>query len=320
MTTAYSSDTTYPADTVLYWRVRAGDENQVGLTWSSTGTFQKKLAVPVASASNAPAGEYLPVWAWGSVQGAASYDISIDQPDGQHKDFSGFRMPAVSFQRMTGTGVFHWRVRAEFPKEGFGNVPGPYSAPVAYTRTLGEPGGATVDSAPDHVLFMWNAKFGVKEYRLELSSRPDLLPDVYIDELTKLVDHVHPLPFAPLREAIAEDIGLEHFASIDEQPLASASIAQIQQVSLLPRMHLVASGKLKKKRMRRVSLHVTGADGLSLSGVTVRVSGAGLKARSKRSSKYGNLSFLLKPPRRGTVLFRATKTGYQVALASLRVR
>src|SRR5207302_6632767 len=57
-----------------------------------------------------------------------------------------------------------------------------------------------------------------------LSSRPDLLPDVYIDELTKLVDHVHPLPFAPLREAIAEDIGLEHFASIDEEPLASASI------------------------------------------------------------------------------------------------
>ena len=32
-----------------------------------------------------------------------------------------------------------------------------------------------------------------------LSSRPDLLPDVYIDELTKLVDDVPPLPFAPLR-------------------------------------------------------------------------------------------------------------------------
>ena len=32
-----------------------------------------------------------------------------------------------------------------------------------------------------------------------LSSRPDLLPDVYIDELTKLVDDVTPLPFAPLR-------------------------------------------------------------------------------------------------------------------------
>jgi ubiquinone biosynthesis protein len=65
-----------------------------------------------------------------------------------------------------------------------------------------------------------------------LSSRPDLLPDVYIEELGTLVDHVHPLPFAPLRETIAEDIGLEHFASIDEEPLASASIAQIHAALL----------------------------------------------------------------------------------------
>jgi len=65
-----------------------------------------------------------------------------------------------------------------------------------------------------------------------LSSRPDLLPDVYIDELGKLVDDVPALPFAPLREAIDEDIGLEHFASIDEQPLASASIGQIHAALL----------------------------------------------------------------------------------------
>lgn len=65
-----------------------------------------------------------------------------------------------------------------------------------------------------------------------LSSRPDLLPDVYIDELGKLVDHVQPLPFSPLRKAIAEDIGLEHFASIDEEPLASASIGQIHAALL----------------------------------------------------------------------------------------
>jgi predicted unusual protein kinase regulating ubiquinone biosynthesis (AarF/ABC1/UbiB family) len=60
-----------------------------------------------------------------------------------------------------------------------------------------------------------------------LSSRPDLLPDVYIEELGKLVDEVPPLPFAPLREVIAREVGLENFASIDEQPLATASIAQI---------------------------------------------------------------------------------------------
>jgi ubiquinone biosynthesis protein len=60
-----------------------------------------------------------------------------------------------------------------------------------------------------------------------LSSRPDLLPDVYIDELQRLVDDVPALPFAALRDVIEREIGLEHFASIDERPLASASIAQI---------------------------------------------------------------------------------------------
>ena len=43
--TSYSSNTTYPPDTVLYWRVRADDENLNGLTWSSpSGSFQKTLA------------------------------------------------------------------------------------------------------------------------------------------------------------------------------------------------------------------------------------------------------------------------------------
>lgn len=66
-----------------------------------------------------------------------------------------------------------------------------------------------------------------------LSSRPDLLPDVYVEELTKLVDDVDPLPFEPLRQVIAAEIGLEHFATIDPEPLATASIAQIHPAVLV---------------------------------------------------------------------------------------
>ena len=60
-----------------------------------------------------------------------------------------------------------------------------------------------------------------------LSSRPDLLPDVYIDELGKLVDEVPPFPFAEARRIIDEDIGLDVFARLDEEPIACASIAQV---------------------------------------------------------------------------------------------
>src|SRR5438270_11892462 len=65
-----------------------------------------------------------------------------------------------------------------------------------------------------------------------LSSRPDLLPDVYIDELGKLVDQVPPVPFAEIRAVIDEDLPANTFARIDEEPLATASIAQIHSALL----------------------------------------------------------------------------------------
>ena len=84
-------------------------------------------------------GEMLPVWAWSPIQGASSYDLAVDGPDGTHRDYGDIRTPAVSFIKMTGTGVWHWRVRAEFPKAGSGETPGPYSAMQSFTRTIGEP-------------------------------------------------------------------------------------------------------------------------------------------------------------------------------------
>jgi ubiquinone biosynthesis protein len=60
-----------------------------------------------------------------------------------------------------------------------------------------------------------------------LSSRPDLLPDVYIEELGGLVDTVPPVPFAELRPIIDADLGPDVFVRIDEEPVAAASIAQI---------------------------------------------------------------------------------------------
>jgi ubiquinone biosynthesis protein len=65
-----------------------------------------------------------------------------------------------------------------------------------------------------------------------LSSRPDLLPDVYIDELGKLVDDVPPEPFAEIEQVIEEDLGREPFVRIDPEPLATASVAQIHRALL----------------------------------------------------------------------------------------
>lgn len=62
-----------------------------------------------------------------------------------------------------------------------------------------------------------------------LSTRPDLLPAVLVDELSLLQDQAPALPIAVVEAQIEAALGKparELFASIDPQPLASASIAQ----------------------------------------------------------------------------------------------
>jgi ubiquinone biosynthesis protein len=63
-----------------------------------------------------------------------------------------------------------------------------------------------------------------------LSSRPDILPSHWVDELSELQDAVPPFPMAEVRAQIENGLGRsveECFASLDETPLASASIAQV---------------------------------------------------------------------------------------------
>ena len=68
-----------------------------------------------------------------------------------------------------------------------------------------------------------------------LSTRPDLLPRSYIDELSELQDHVAPLPVEGIRATIAEALGRptdELFDRFDDTPLATASIAQTHRAWL----------------------------------------------------------------------------------------
>ena len=60
--TSYTPLTTYPADTTLYWRVRADDENLIGLTWSSVRTFQRRLPAPTTDPGNPTIGDFTPAW------------------------------------------------------------------------------------------------------------------------------------------------------------------------------------------------------------------------------------------------------------------
>ena len=68
-----------------------------------------------------------------------------------------------------------------------------------------------------------------------LSTRRDLLPEEYADELARLQDRVPPFPGAMAISTIETEIGrplTASFATFSEQPLASASLAQVHEATL----------------------------------------------------------------------------------------
>ena len=65
-----------------------------------------------------------------------------------------------------------------------------------------------------------------------LSSRPDILPSHWVEELSELQDAVPPFPLAEARAEIERGLGRPVevcFAELEEAPLASASIAQVHR-------------------------------------------------------------------------------------------
>ena len=68
-----------------------------------------------------------------------------------------------------------------------------------------------------------------------LSTRPDLIPMEFIQELSKLQDHVPAFPFDRVRKVIDAEFGRppeDLFDQLEEEPLASASIGQVHRAVL----------------------------------------------------------------------------------------
>lgn len=68
-----------------------------------------------------------------------------------------------------------------------------------------------------------------------LSTRPDLLPQAYVDALSRLQDDVEPFSFADVERILQEELGVrlsKAFVAFDAEPLAAASLGQVHRATL----------------------------------------------------------------------------------------
>ena len=68
-----------------------------------------------------------------------------------------------------------------------------------------------------------------------LSTRPDLLPAAYVEELSKLQDDVGPIPLEDVRATIEEELGArisKLFESFEDEPIGTASLGQVHAATL----------------------------------------------------------------------------------------
>ncbi|RLC23920.1 MAG: AarF/ABC1/UbiB kinase family protein [Deltaproteobacteria bacterium] len=111
-----------------------------------------------------------------------------------------------------------------------------------------------------------------------LSTRPDLIPVAYVEELSKLQDQTSPVPYGEIREIVRAETGKfpeDLFASFEPVPLAAASIGQVHRATLEGGENVVV--KIQRPGIRKlievdleIMLHLAGLMERHLEGFEIQ--------------------------------------------------
>ncbi|HEV3407925.1 MAG TPA: hypothetical protein VG079_04475, partial [Gaiellaceae bacterium] len=266
-------------------------------------------------------------------------------------DGTGIHAPAATFIKMTGTGVFQWRIRAHFPKKTFDTIPGPWTPYASFTRTIREPANPEHAVGQNRLLLTWNEKTGAKRYQVQISAREDFAPaleTVKTDNANFASTLNHPT-YAPggtfwwRVAAVDADNNVGDYTAarqftlpkllappappppppppvVTPPPPPPPTVTPPPPSSTVKALRLSARGYPIKGRRVRITVTVRNKTTLAaVQGASVRVSGAGVSARTKTSRAGGTVAFYVRATRLGRVTFRGSKAGFQTAYLYRRV-
>jgi hypothetical protein len=311
--TGYTSSATFPADSALWWRVRANDEIGTGLNWSSPQTFNRTLPPPTPVPGNPRVGSVIPELSWNAVEGAVSYDVHVDQPDGTKKDFT---VGSTSFTptKHYGTGTWSWKVRANFPTIGTQTVSGGYFPPLDFLRRLVPPAGAKGVRTSSRTLVTWNPDPSATEYRVEIADN---------DSFTKLIEwaKTQNTSWAPDLTKTAYRRGGRIYWRVAVVDSGDNVGAYVSGSFTLPRAPgITTAGTLRRGHRGTFTVRVKTTAGQALRKAKVTVSGAGVSRVTQRTGKKGTATFRVRPRRKGSVAVRVQARGYKTTTVKMPVR
>jgi hypothetical protein len=310
-----SLDKSYPADSDLYWRVRAKDYNDKAQPWSTVRKFHQSWPAPTFTGiTNPTAGDTVPTFGWNSVTGAIAYDVHVNQPNNGTSDFT-VQSTAFAPSAVWGLGDFTWTVRAVF-SNGYIPTKGPWSATQTYTRSIHAPTGlvtlAPTGTAQSPVLLSWNWKPGVKTYNVQVSRDPSFGSTV---EST-----------GTDTSSWAPSFGVSDYGNggqmywrvqgVDSHSTSGTWSAAMPLVFAAKLVPSVSSSVIAHGSASVITVTVKDATGHAVGGAKVTVSGAGITPVAKLTASNGTVKFKVIPKKSGTIKWTATKAGCITGVAT----
>lgn len=338
--TSYTAGSTLPPNKTIYWRVEAEAEgnfgSKIGLGRSARGQFSTTLGVPSFTSptnfSNATSSSTIPVWQWNPVEGASSYYVDLTCAVGASCTDGSVDTTAAVMTTSTGTKPMTWTVRAEFPTVQFG-VPGQAVAGAVtdlqnYTATIPAPAGLSSSATGAHTFSMaWSPVTGMKDYRVEVSTSPATKSNgsfsSTVEQIATYTTNAAPriidIPTTPNAYTNGGTL-YWHVAAFDAgDNLGTYSATHTFK---LPLKVIVASPNSFVAHGTTTTITITTKDskGHAIGGATVKVSGGGITAVSKKSSSAGKVTFKVKPKKSGSKLtVTGAKSGFQSGSMTLPV-